>query len=123
MRGAGLDRFRHDINGGALLTYPYVAISEGYHVLSEIDPAVGTASLTHDLLLESGRSLIVTVLGPGGQPLTGCMIRGRTDFGDWEEAPIADIVLHDFRASARQGAGGDIPEREVEADRCAQPPR
>ena len=46
-----------------------------FHTLAEIDPAPGTPSLSHDLLLESGRTLAVTVLGPDGKPLSGTRSR------------------------------------------------
>ena len=51
-----------------------------FHTLAEIDPAAGTASLSHDLLLESGHTLSVTVLGPNGKPLAGTQISGLKDF-------------------------------------------
>jgi hypothetical protein len=43
--------------------------------------------LTQDLFVETGRSLTVTVLGPGGNPVSGTQVAGLKDLGYWEKSP------------------------------------
>ena len=43
---------------------PKLCCPVNFHTLAEIDPTPGIPSLSHDLLLESGRTLAVIVLGP-----------------------------------------------------------
>jgi hypothetical protein len=67
-----------------------------FHTLAEINPAPSTASLSHDLPLETGRTLSVTVLGPDGKPLPGTLISGLKDFqfkAFWQ-ATLADASTH-----------------------------
>ncbi len=85
--GAGLDRFKHKIDR-SLPTRPYMVPPMNYQALAEIDPAPGTASLSRDLVLETGRSLKLTVLDPNGKPLTGLRMTGLFDDGDhWPVPP------------------------------------
>ena len=72
---------------GLLDTIPYHAAPTNYHVVAEINPAEGAATLTRDLVLETGRSLTVTALGPDGKPLTDLKIAGLKDMGYWETPP------------------------------------
>jgi hypothetical protein len=85
--GAGVEKFRHKPENGFLSTIPYHAIPTNYHVLAEIDPAEGTTTLARDLLLETGRSLTVTTLGPDGKSLTDVKIAGLKDMAYWETPP------------------------------------
>ena len=50
---------------GSSAPLPNVVVPDNFNVLDPIDPAPGTASLSHDLMLETGRSLAVTVAGTG----------------------------------------------------------
>ncbi len=84
---AGNDKLKHQPTNGLLDTIPYQAAPTNYHVVAEINPALGTATLTRDLLLETGRSLTVTALGPDGKPLTDLKIAGLKDMGYWETPP------------------------------------
>ncbi len=86
--GAGLDRFKHERDDRSLPTQPYMISPMSYQALAEIDPAAGTAALTRDLMLETGRSLTLKVLDPGGQPLSGIQIAGLNDSGSyWAKTP------------------------------------
>jgi hypothetical protein len=93
VRGAGVETFKHKLENGSLRTLPNGAVSTNYHVLAEIDPAEGTATLNRDLLLETGRSLTVTALGPDGKPLTDMKIAGLRDMAYWETPPY-DASTH-----------------------------
>jgi hypothetical protein len=70
-----------------------VVLPINFHALAEIDPAPGTPSLSHDLQLESGHTLSVTVLGPDGKPLAGTQISGLKDMAYWQDTP-ADASTH-----------------------------
>ena len=89
----GVETFKIQPKNGLLDTLPYQAAPTNYHVVAEIDPAEGTATMTRDLLLETGRSVTVTVLGPDGKPLTGMKIAGLKDMGYWETPP-PDASIH-----------------------------
>ena len=81
IRGCGIESFKHVRHQTGLLDcQPRMVGPDDFHTLAEIDPAPGTASLSHDLLLETGRTLAVTVLGPDGKPLPGTLISGLKDF-------------------------------------------
>jgi RNA polymerase sigma factor (sigma-70 family) len=84
LKGVGADAFKHKSENGLLETRPHYAAPSNYHAIVEIDPAPGTASMNRDLLLERGRALNVTVLGPDGKPLTGNQVAGLKDMGYWE---------------------------------------
>ena len=86
----------YDTGAGFLECQPRMVGPDEFHTLAEIDPAPGTASLSHDLLLETGRTLAVTVLGPDGKPLPGTLVSGLKDFpytGAWQATP-ADASTH-----------------------------
>ena len=75
---------------------PEVLAPSDFNTLAEIDPTPGTASLSHDLQLETGRTLSVTVLGLDGKPLPGTLISGLKDFqytAFWQVTP-ADASTH-----------------------------
>ncbi len=84
IQGAGVDTFKHKPENGFLNTHPYNAVPTNHHTVAEIDPATGTVSMNRDLVLQRGRSLSVTVLGPDGKPLTGNQVAGLRDMGYWE---------------------------------------
>jgi hypothetical protein len=96
VRSSGLESFKHRRpENGMLASHPYYAVPINFHTLAEIDPAPGTVSLSHDLVLESGRSLSVTVLGPDGKPLPGILIAGlKDDMGGYWRASPADASTH-----------------------------
>ena len=67
VRAVGVEKMkgRKDKDNGFLRTSPSIVVPDNFNVLDPIDPAPGTETLSHDLLLESGRSLAVTVRGAG----------------------------------------------------------
>jgi RNA polymerase sigma factor (sigma-70 family) len=74
--GTGTAALKHKPDGRLLATEPYLVAPDSYHVLAEIDPAPNTVSLTQDLVLEAGRSLCVTVVGPDGKALADTRVHG-----------------------------------------------
>ncbi len=87
IQGAGVDKFQHKPENGFLMTHPYNAVPTNHHTVAEIDPAPARSSMSRDLVLQRGRSLTVTVLGPDGKPLTGNQVAGLKDMGYWETPP------------------------------------
>ena len=74
--GAGIESLKHRTDGLLLPTEPYAIAPDSYHVLAEIDPAPGTVSLTRELVLKTGGSISVTLLGPDGRTLAGTRVFG-----------------------------------------------
>ncbi len=94
VRAAGLESFKHRPHkNGYLECGPQIVIPINFHTLAEIDPPPAAPSLSHDLLLESGRTLSVTVLGSDGNPLAGTQISGLKDMAYWQDTP-ADASTH-----------------------------
>jgi hypothetical protein len=94
VRGAGLESFKHVRHkNGYLECRPQVVLPINFHTLAEIDAAPGTSSLSHDLLLDSGHMLAVTVLAPDSKPLVGTQIAGLKDMVNWQATP-ADVSTH-----------------------------
>ncbi len=88
VRAVGADKIKGRREDGFFRTYPVMGYyPDNFNVLDPIDPAPEVGSLTHELLLESGRSLTVTVLGPDGQPLTDLVAGGLKDMSGWETVP------------------------------------
>jgi RNA polymerase sigma factor (sigma-70 family) len=88
LRAIGLESFkRKRSENESLESHPYFPIPINFHTLAEIDPAPGTATMSQDLLLETGRSLSVTVFGPDCKPLPGTQIAGLQDMNYWEATP------------------------------------
>ncbi len=89
VRAVGVEKMKGRRENGHFRTYPSLGVPDNFNVLDLIDPAPGVGSLTHDLFLESGRSLTVTVLGPDGKPLApaelvACRLK---DMSWWEKVP------------------------------------
>ncbi len=89
IRAAGVEKLGARVENGLLMTHPYNAAPTNFNVVNAIDPAPKTESLTHDLVLESGRSLPVTVLGPDGKPMapTELVTIGLKDMSWWQQVP------------------------------------
>jgi RNA polymerase sigma factor (sigma-70 family) len=96
IRGCGFESLKHRHQTGFLECRPRTVGADEFHTLAEIEPAPGTASLSQDLLLETGHTLSVTVLGPDGKPLPGALVSGLKDFqfkDAWRGTP-ADASTH-----------------------------
>ncbi len=95
IRAAGLEKLGNKVENGLLMTHPYNAAPTNFNVVDPIDPAPKTGSMTHDLLLESGRTLPVKVLDPDGQPVNPAelMTVGLRDMSGWEKVPAGRSEL------------------------------
>jgi hypothetical protein len=91
IRGCGFESLKHVRHTtGFVECQPRMFGPNEFHTLAEIDLAPGTTSLSYDLLLETGRTLSVTVLDPDGKPLPGVLISGLKDSwyaGAWRATP------------------------------------
>ena len=127
IQGAGADAFKHKPKNRYLETYPNGVVPSEHHVVAEIDPAPGTVSMNRDLLLQRGRSLTVTVLGPDGKPLSGNQVAGMSDRGygySWEKSTTAGgIDLYDPRFETGQKTDCEILEPEAGIGGPARPAR
>jgi protocatechuate 3,4-dioxygenase beta subunit len=90
IQGAGVDTLKHKRQGSRYIqAYPNGIVPEEYQAVAEIDPALGTISMSRDLLLRRGRSLTVTVLGPDGKPVSGNEVEVLgPGMGYWEKNPV-----------------------------------
>jgi protocatechuate 3,4-dioxygenase beta subunit len=95
IRAAGAEALGDRVKNGQLEAYPYYAAPSNVNVIDLIDPAPDSRSMTHDLLLETGRTLPVTVLGPDGRPLipTELVTVGLKDMIWWENVPAGTTEL------------------------------
>jgi len=96
--GVGADKIkgpRDRDQSDVFITAPHICFAGNFHTLVEIDPKAGEESITCDLILDPGRSLKGTVLGPDGNPLAGARIAGLKDMGYWEREPLpgADFTV------------------------------
>ncbi len=64
---------------GGFNTYPNSCTIGNYHFLAEIDPAPGVESVTKDLQVDPGRTVMLHVEDPEGRPLSGTKASGLTD--------------------------------------------
>jgi RNA polymerase sigma factor (sigma-70 family) len=65
---------------------------QSYHAITEIDPAKDAKVVRCDLVVESGRSLKGTVLGPDGRPLAGAKVAGLRSPGAWDQLMTAEFT-------------------------------
>jgi hypothetical protein len=88
IKGLGATNIPDPDHNGILDTHPYNVIPTNYHTIAAIDPPPGTQTLTCDLVVDPGRSLVGTVLGPDGAPLSGALLFGKYDMEYWEDEPL-----------------------------------
>jgi RNA polymerase sigma factor (sigma-70 family) len=69
-------------------TYPFACQVWNYNALVEIAPKPGAGSITCDLIVDPGRKLTGTVLGPDGKPLAGAR-----RYGWHAPLPAADFTV------------------------------
>ena len=71
--GQGADKIAGaDAAQGWFHTDPHICHPEQFHTIAEIAPAQDAGSMTCDLSLDPGITLVGTVVGPDGKPLAGC---------------------------------------------------
>jgi RNA polymerase sigma factor (sigma-70 family) len=94
--GVGAEKIKGPRDKGVndlFITTPHFCFARNFHAVVEIDPKAGEESIRCDMILEPGRSLKGTVLGPDGKPLAGARISGLKDMGYWEENATADFTV------------------------------
>jgi RNA polymerase sigma factor (sigma-70 family) len=70
--GQGADNIAGASKDGGFPTAPHICNPQWLHAVAAVDPAEGVRSLNCDLALDPGRTLTGTVVGPDGQPVSGC---------------------------------------------------
>jgi RNA polymerase sigma factor (sigma-70 family) len=95
----GIEKFTiRDVGWRQITNTAPPCIADNYHTLVEVEPAKGAASLTCDITLDPGRTLIGAVVGPDGQPLAGARMGGVKGFTitSWERAtqPTAEFTVY-----------------------------
>jgi hypothetical protein len=86
--GVGAERVAGYKGGAPFLTAPSWCSPGAYHALAEVNPPKGAASVTCDLVLDPGRTLTGTVLGPDGRPLAGALMGGLSAADSWAYEPL-----------------------------------
>jgi RNA polymerase sigma factor (sigma-70 family) len=88
--GVGAEKYEKGTGLGTLKTSP-PCDSVGYHTLVEVEVAPGADSVTCRVVLDPGRTLTGTVLGPDGQPLAGARAFGLHSYAFssyWSREPL-----------------------------------
>jgi RNA polymerase sigma factor (sigma-70 family) len=88
--GVGAEKYEKEPGLGTLKTSPPCA-SVGYHRLVEVEVAPGADAVTCQVVLDPGRTLTGTVLGPDGQPLAGARAFGLHSYAFssyWSREPL-----------------------------------
>ncbi|MHB1560734.1 MAG: sigma-70 family RNA polymerase sigma factor [Isosphaeraceae bacterium] len=67
------------LGSGGFNTLPNDCLSGNYHALAEIDPAPGAETVTKDIQVDPGRTIMLHVEDPEGRPLGGTKASGLTD--------------------------------------------
>jgi RNA polymerase sigma factor (sigma-70 family) len=99
--GVGVDRIAGPRNGELLVARPYLLHPGTYHTLVEVSARPDDESIQCDVVVDPGRTLQGTVLGPDGKSLAGARVAGLTSPGRWEPDALASAVF----AVRRLGSG------------------
>ncbi|MSR57793.1 MAG: hypothetical protein EXS05_08980 [Planctomycetaceae bacterium] len=83
LSGVGAAEIQGRTKSGDFPTYraPFSADPRFVNAMKEINPSEGTASVTCDLVFDSGEKVQVTAVDGEGKPIAGCTIRGRVPHG------------------------------------------
>jgi protocatechuate 3,4-dioxygenase beta subunit len=74
--GVGADQIKGPRAGQIWLTYPTQLYPGNYHTIVEVTPGPGDDAITCDVVVDPGRTLKGTILGPDGKPLAGAQVSG-----------------------------------------------
>ncbi|HEV3261598.1 MAG TPA: sigma-70 family RNA polymerase sigma factor [Gemmataceae bacterium] len=87
--GVGADRIKGLHKNGRFRTYPHACEATDFHTFVEVNPEKGAVLATCPVVLDPGRTLTGTVLGPDGEPLAGARVSGLTSYGGgyWADEP------------------------------------
>lgn len=99
LRGIGAAKIKGLLPPRTPRTVPALCLPEQFHTLAEVnlDPSAGPVKC--HLVLDPGRTLTVTVVGPDGQPLTGAYTNNFDSRGLWMPEPLktATLTVHALR--------------------------
>jgi RNA polymerase sigma factor (sigma-70 family) len=98
LMGLGADKIKGQDDQGLFRTYPHLCHASEYHAVIEINPAKGSGTVTCDVVLDPGRSVAGTVLGPDGKPLPGTLAVGLKASYSREPLKTAGFTLFNLRA-------------------------
>jgi hypothetical protein len=97
----GADQIPGRDERGFYRTFPHLLGANQYHTLVEVNPAKNAVSITCNLLVDPGRTLIGKVLGPDGKPLAGARPFGLRSYGQgiWanEALKAADFTVYGLK--------------------------
>ncbi|WP_422931963.1 sigma-70 family RNA polymerase sigma factor [Singulisphaera sp. PoT] len=82
-------------------TLPHFCIASNYHTLAELNIPEGVESITLDLQVEGGRTIVVNPVDPEGRPVSDTTAVGINDRSAWEEfsQPTDSIKVESFDPS------------------------
>jgi RNA polymerase sigma factor (sigma-70 family) len=89
--GAGADKVRAKAQRGHYPTRPYYCMADGYHAFVDLDPEKGAGPVRCEVVLDPGKVVTGTLLGPDRKPLAGVLARGLRAYGDigyWDHEPL-----------------------------------
>jgi RNA polymerase sigma factor (sigma-70 family) len=89
---SGAEEIKGITEQGYFNTYPHLLFPIHFHRLVELNAGKDAESVTCDLVLDPGRTVTGTVLGPDGRPLAGARVSGLRAYGHgaayWENEPL-----------------------------------
>jgi RNA polymerase sigma factor (sigma-70 family) len=88
----GLDRDVFHVHDGTV-------VARQTHGLAEVNPPEGAQSVSVDVVLDPGRVLQGTVLGPDGRPLVGAQVNGLEESAHWNTQWTAPLKSAQFMLS------------------------
>jgi RNA polymerase sigma factor (sigma-70 family) len=94
LRGVGADKVDGPREGEQFSTVPFYVFPGNYHVVAPVDPQPGAESAECNLVLESGTSMRVRVVGPDGMPLAGTTAFGVNDGGDRVDVATSEFTVN-----------------------------
>jgi RNA polymerase sigma factor (sigma-70 family) len=74
--GVGADQIKGPRHGQIWHTYPTQLFPGNYHTIVELVPKPGDEAITCDVVVDPGRTLKGTILGPNGEALAGAHVSG-----------------------------------------------
>ncbi|MBO0698093.1 MAG: hypothetical protein J2P46_06850, partial [Zavarzinella sp.] len=105
-----LDRFLIPAGGGRGLFSP-----EYSHAIVEVNPEKGAESATCELVLVSGVTRTLTVVGPDAKPLAGALVRGLEHPDVWDDRPAAsaEFTVRDLKPGESRLIQVSHPEKKL----------
>jgi RNA polymerase sigma factor (sigma-70 family) len=89
--GVGADKIKGQGEQGFFQTYPYFCHPSHHHTLVEVNPGKDARAVTCPVVLDPGRTVTGTVVGPDGKPLVGAQVFGLKSYyytGYWDRQPL-----------------------------------